>query len=357
MSDEITLCIGVYASLMNLCRDQSRISNQAEFVMKLITILDPNNSLKPIPNSSKGNGTVSDIAPSVSKLLRCKLNLSLNRTPNEIMNDRKTIAENIRDFVAQYMDWDRIPGLIVSLVSIIKNDSYINRYSKELFKSIFGCYVNQLKFDDNKIVVYEFLSNLLIYSALNERVKNTSCAESASKISEEYIDAIYAPYENDLSYDADTQTISLICWEIYDRFLSILQKNYIADFLKIDTSLCTYDVCFDLCDSFAKDIDAQILQVYPGSSVMLQKIVDFCNVLHDYDYHLITNTAFRCDITLDINDEVKRISNNSLDYSEFVYSKNPLYYHKFANKVHNYRNECKEKYGEIVIYLSFFIFE
>lgn len=357
MNDEITLCIGVYASLMNLCRDQSRISNQAEFVMKLIAILDPNNSLVPITNSLKGNGTVSDIAPSVSKLLRCKLNLSVNRTPDQIMNDRKTIVENMRLFIAQYMDRDKIPGLIVSLVSIIRNDSYINRYSKELFKSIFGCYVNQLNFDDNKIVVYEFLSSLLIYSALNEKVKNTSCAESVAKISEEYIYALYAPYENDLSYDADTQTLSLVCCEIYDSFWSILQKNHIDAFLNIDTSLCTYDVCFDWCDSFAKEIDTQILQVYPGSSIMLQKVIDFCNVLHEYDHFLITNTAFRCDKTLCINDEIKRISNNSLDYSEFVYSKNPLYYHKFADKVRNYRNECKEKYGEIVIYLSFFIFE
>lgn len=355
MSEEITLCFGVFAKLMNICKDTNRESNQTGFITRMISILDSKNSCIHYDNEYTGTTGTDGSGPVVTRLLKCQQNFTLSASSDEILNNKQSFLERFKDFIADYMDNDLIPGLVVTLIYIIKNDKFVKQYSKELFKKLWGYYIEDFQFENNQIVVYDFLGKLFIYTALNFKLKNTSCAEIISIISEEYIREVYMPYENDLIFDSDSLILTFDMLNVYFKFKELLDEYSICEFVgSVDPSMGLGETYPVQCDNFVSKVKAEILQPYPDTYIIFKKIVDFCNVLDDYNNFLGKNMDYKEDKILLINDVPKRVKSNKDDISLFVYNKLDGL-RKFRENTDKYRQNCADKKIDIDNFVKLFL--
>lgn len=358
MSEEITLCFGVFAKLMNICKDTIRESDQARFITKMISILDPGNSCIHYNNPYTGTTGTDENRPVVTRLLKCRQNFTLSASSDEILNNKQSFLEQFKGFIADYMDIDLIPGLVVTLIDIIKNDKYVKQYSKELFKKLFGYYIEDFQFNNNQIVVYDFLGNLFIYTALNTKVKNTSCANFISEINEEYIRSIYTPYENDLTFDAESLTLTLDILNVYFKFKELLDEYSICGFIgEVDPSKGLLETYPEQCYAFLEKVKAEILQPYPYTYCIYEKISEFCNSLYNYNKFLEKNMGLKTDKILLVNEIPERVKSNPDDISIFIYNNynNMKSYRSFIKNVNKQRQGCADKKIDIDIFVKLFL--
>lgn len=355
MSEEITLCFGVFAKLMNICKDTIRESDQARFITKMISILDPGNSCIHYNNPYTGTTGTDENRPVVTRLLKCQQNFTLSASSDEILNNKQSFLEQFKGFIADYMDIDLIPGLVVTLIDIIKNDKYVKQYSRELFKKLFGCYIEEFKFNNNQIVVYDFLGNLFIYTAFNTKIKNTSCANIISEINEEYIRSIYTTYENDLTFDAESLTLTLDILNVYFKFKDLLDEYSICKFVgEVDPTTELKENYVDQCEAFLKKVNAGILHYYPYTYSICQKIAEFSNALNNYIDFLGVNMVYKEDKVSTQNDMPQREKSNKDDISTFIFIKMNIF-DWFIENVEGHRQDCKDKKIDIDIFVKLFL--
>ena len=116
--EDIRLCFGTFASLLNKCRSEEIL--HIDFLGTLIWGIDTNSRY-----------TYEESA--VTRLLKCELNYKLTETAIKEKPTNDTLTNYIFKKVAPLIMEDKKKIVILTLLDIIRRDTSLSREKKELF--------------------------------------------------------------------------------------------------------------------------------------------------------------------------------------------------------------------------------
>lgn len=321
------LCFGGFAHLVDICRNEANVKSQSDVIARMVSVIDPNNRC--ISSDSIGEKEISNITGEktvVNHLIKCTQKFKLVTNFDILLKDKALILEKFKEFVNNYLDADKIPMLIYTLIYIMANDIQMSTQNKELFKEIFGCYIEKY-FPQKEISVYDFLLNLLLYT-VSPRLDSLNFSASISCIDINTMRKFYNSYSSDLSYDSSSQIITLSFIDDYEFLIGMLEKHKISSFLKeIDPSFRS---------GFEKVWIERLSLFYDSSIEYLnnKSKSKFRNLFYDFINHVNNYCNYLC-FEMVCNPNTSRLH----------YEK--IYEAAFGVKCLTWRNECKSLFDSI----------
>ncbi|MBE6844321.1 MAG: hypothetical protein E7508_01220 [Ruminococcus sp.] len=215
--EDIRLCFGTFASLLNKCRSEE--VHQFDFLGDLIWGID------------QYSRYISE-APAVTRLLKCELNYTLTEAAIKEKPTNDTLTNYIFEEVAPSIMEDKKKIVILTLIDIIRRDTSLSREKKELFKEYFFVDREQFLMESN-FVFSDIVSKALLFTTFGN-VKNKYNKGDVFVISDEYINTVTAPYLNDVDWDKGKQALTLTYIEIYNEFTHLIREYGIERFILYD---------------------------------------------------------------------------------------------------------------------------
>lgn len=327
------LNFGGFAHLVDLCRNNANVSTQSDVIAKMVSVIDPNNrciSLDTI--AAKDISSIEGEKTFVNHLIKCTQAFKLTSSFDELLKEKSQILEKFKEFVNNYLDSDKTPMLVMILIYIMANDTNLRKQNRELFKEIFGCYLEEY-FPQKEISVYNFLLNILLYTVSPRFDKKiTSANISHLKFNELY--DFYNPYINDIIYDNNSQTVTLSFLDDFEFLNETMSEFEIAYFLcKIDPSYYTGldDEWIDRTSDFYEKSYNHLLKDQPNS-FFKELIYKFIKNVDDYNNFLGLEMVY----------EPSRSKFFYKDYDEAAFGERSL----------TWREKCRKSYESINDYVS-----
>lgn len=333
------LCFGSFATVLACCRQDIHI-NQQSFISKLVKAVDP-------------KSTYLDDKSAVSKLLMCQKNFSFADKEKAKRPILDTVIRELETEVTPFIEEDKKAKVILTLLGIIQNDSYIDTEKQQTFKMYFGMDKQEL-FHQSEFILSDFLGRVLLYTVCGniDNTENEINKDSIKEIISDYISNIAKPYMNDYQWDMSTQTLTLSFIKIYNIFNIAMSKYQIKDFIMSHAAPASSDYSWMRkinspwvvkCDSFHEFVENNIIVPFAQSThradIMLKTIQQFTLVLTEYSSFLKSTLP-----PINLSDH------NSFNPSLWEeYQKWSLYY---TEQTQNYVQQLRSIYQEICNYAS-----
>lgn len=281
------LCFGSFATVLACCRQNIHIHQQS-FISKLVKTVDP-------------ESTYPDDKSAVSKLLNCQKNFSFADKEDAKRPALDSVIKKLEAEVTPFIEEDKKAKVILTLLGIIQNDSYIDTEKQQTFKIYFGIDKQEL-FHQSELILSDFLGRVLLYTVCGniDNTENQINKNSIKEIVSDYISNIAKPYMNDYQWNTDTQTLTLSFVKMFNIFNTAMLNYQIKELIiknPIASACSDYSWMHkinspwvDKCDSFNEFVDHNIIVPFEQSTdrtgIMLKKIKQFTSVLTEYSSFL-----------------------------------------------------------------------
>ncbi len=271
------LCFGTFASVLNCCRSNI---NQANFIGKLAGILDPYSRYIEDPQA-------------VSKLLNCIINFRFSDGAVLSKEEQGEVYQKFIDNILPFLDKDKKPYIILTLLDIIRKDKSIETYKKDSFRYYFGFYKREL-LEEGEFTFSKFVVDALLYTTC-EDIDNQETPHYPGGGIKEYVDKIWNLYQYRHLWNPDSELIELFPTKIYQIFEYQMKKNEIQRFIeKVDPTVFLREKWIDLTAQFTDAIESNALiyddqySTLSGEEIILT-IREFSECLDKYMEYLAKN--------------------------------------------------------------------
>jgi len=282
------LCFGTFAAVLNCCKQN--IKQYALFAI-IAKCLDKNSNYIKSDDRYKESWEIEGDGPAISKLLNCTKNYVLE---NKLSLELSKVVKDFEINVAPYIEEDKKPAVILSLLNIIQLDKSLDFKNKEAFRKNLGVYKQDI-LNQSKFEFCDFLVRILLYTTCGN-VDNKMGKDYVESITKCYVDKFIDDYAFEYEWNSTAQTLTLLpISSIFSDFSSKISLFKIDEFIEsVDpTNVMDYE-WVDKCDGFIKYIKStkwipfeQTPQNMSGMTI--QKVQLFAQVLNEYVNYLGVN--------------------------------------------------------------------